>query len=49
HPFDLDYPLVQLSDYPEDTLTLGDFVTGCFITGSSGSGKTTGPGAHFAR
>lgn len=49
HPFDLDYPLVQLSDHREDTLTLSDFVTGCCITGSSGSGKTTGPGAHFAR
>lgn len=49
YPFDLDYPLVQLSNHPGDVLTLSDFVTGCFITGSSGSGKTTGPGAHFAR
>lgn len=49
HPFDLDYPLVQLSGYSQDTLTLEDFATGCFITGSSGSGKTTGPGAHIAR
>ena len=49
HPFDLDYVLLGLSSHTDDTLCLSDFVTGCFVSGSSGSGKTSGPGATIAR
>lgn len=49
HPYDLEHVLLRLSSHPDDTLCLGDFVTGCFVSGSSGSGKTSGPGATIAR
>lgn len=48
HPFDLDYVLLHLSDHPADTFCLGDLYTSVNIFGTTGSGKTTGPGANLA-
>ena len=48
-PFDLNYPLLQLSQYPEDTYYLQDALEGVLIMGGSGSGKTSGSGKVLAK
>lgn len=43
--WNLDAPLIQLSQHPGDYLSLRSMFSGVFIMGSSGSGKTSGSGA----
>jgi hypothetical protein len=45
--FDLDVPLLRLTD--QDSLTFRHLVEGLLILGSTGSGKTSGPGAALAK
>ncbi len=47
-PFALDYPLLQLSQYSQDTYRLRDALEHIQIFGGSGSGKTSGSGAYIA-
>ena len=47
--FDLDYPLIQLSPYPEDVYYLRDALEGIQIFGGTGSGKTSGSGQVLAK
>lgn len=42
-------PLLRLSPFLEDSLTLSDVFEGVAIFGRSGSGKSSGSGAHMAR
>lgn len=44
--WDLSQRIMQLS--PRDDWSIGDACMGTFVTGSTGSGKTTGPGAELA-
>lgn len=45
----LDHPLLYLSQYPDDALTIRDAFAGLFACGATGSGKTSGFGATVAR
>lgn len=47
HPWDLSYPLLQVSKH--DRFTVGDSCQGCHVWGSTGSGKTTGSMATLIR
>lgn len=48
-PFDLDTPLCFFSEDPRDVFTIRHAAEGVQVFGSSGSGKSTGSGAHLAR
>ncbi len=45
----LDCPILQLSPYPEDVLTVGNFCESVMIFGGTGSGKSSGSGKNIAR
>ncbi len=45
----LDFPILQLSQYPEDVLTVGNFCEAVMIFGGTGSGKSSGSGKNIAR
>src|ERR1051325_12242986 len=47
-PFDLETPLTYFSANPKDVFTIRHAAEGIQILGASGSGKSSGSGAHLA-
>ena len=48
-PYNLNWPMFWVSEEPEDFLSLENFLTGLWIFGGTGFGKTTGSGQTIAR